>query len=187
MARRGLPAAVACLVASSVYVLNAAAAPDQQAGSAAAREYEIKAAFLYNFAKFVTWPENTFSDQQSPLIIGILGEDPFEGALKSIEGKMVKGRKIIIKQFNTEKDIDICHVLFISSSEKDRLHQLFNNGLSGKKILTVGNMAQFTQSGGVINFVIRKNKTKFEISRKSVEHAGLTLSSQLLKLAIVSN
>jgi len=151
------------------------------------REYEIKAAFLYNFAKFVTWPENTFADNQSPLVIGVLGKDPFGEALKSIEGKIVKDRKIIVKHFNTENDIDICHVLFISSSEKDRLDQLLNNSLSKKKILTVGNMAQFTQSGGVINFVIRKNKTKFEISRKSAERAHLTLSSKLLNLAIVTD
>lgn len=149
------------------------------------REYKIKAAFLYNFAKFVTWPEDTFADSQSPLIIGVLGEDPFGEALKSIEGKIAQDRKVVVKKFNTEKDIDICHILFISSSEKDRLNQLFNNGLSGKKVLTVGNMAQFTQSGGVINFVFRNNKMKFEISRKSAERAGLTLSSRLLKLAIV--
>jgi len=151
------------------------------------REYEIKAAFIYNFAKFVTWPEDTFADNQSPLIIGVLGEDPFGEALKSIEGKIVQDRKIIIKHFNTEKDIDICHVLFISSSEKDHLQQLFDNEISGKKILTVGNMAQFTQSGGVINFVIQKNKTKFEISRKSAERAHLTLSSKLLNLAIITD
>jgi len=151
------------------------------------REYEIKAAFLYNFAKFVTWPDNAFADGQSPIIIGVLGEDPFGEALNSVEGKMAQDRKIVVKKFKTEKDIDICHVLFISSAEKNRLNQLFNNGISGRSILTVGNISQFTQSGGVINFIIRNNKTKFEISRKSAERAHLQLSSQLLKLAIITD
>jgi len=148
------------------------------------RVYGVKAAFLYNFAKFVTWPNDAFVNKQSPLIIGVLGEDPFGEALKSIEGKVAQDRKIIVKQFKAENDIKICHILFISESEEGHLDRLFTS-LSGKKILTVGNMAQFTQSGGVINFVIRKNKMKFEISRKSAERAQLILSSQLLKLAII--
>jgi len=149
------------------------------------QEYEIKAAFLYNFAKFVTWPEDTFGDQQSPLIIGVLGENPFGGALKSVEEKTVQGRQIIVKHFNTEKDIEHCHILYIGSSEKDRMVQLLSGDLSKKEILTVGSMAQFTQSGGVINFVIQGNKTKFEINRESANRAGLKISSKLLKLAIL--
>jgi len=151
------------------------------------REYEIKAAFLYNFAKFVTWPDEAFADVQSPFVIGVLGQDPFDETLKSIEGKVAQDRKIIIKRFNSEKDIDICHILFISSSEKNRLNQIFNNGLSGKNILTIGDMTQFTQSGGIINFILQNNMIRFEISQKSVQRTGLSLSSQLLKLAIVKD
>jgi len=151
------------------------------------REHQLKAIFIYNFAKFVTWPDDAFADSQSPLIIGVLGEGPLVKALKSVEGKTAQNRKIVVMQFNTEKDIDICHVLYISSSQKDRINQLFNNGFSRRAILTVGSMKQFTQLGGVINFVKKKNKIKFEVSRKSAERVDLTISSQLLKLAIVTD
>ena len=121
-------------------------------GQVVYREHRLKAAFLYNFAKFVTWPDDTFENSQSPIIIGVLGEGPLVEALKSIEGKTAQDRKIVVKNFNAEKDIDICHILYFSSSQNNRLNQLLNNGLSGRDILTVGSMNQFTQIGGVINF-----------------------------------
>jgi len=173
-------------VAATIILFFANSGPEVH-GQTVYREYKLKAVFLYNFAKFVTWPDSAFENDQSPLVIGVLGEGPLNEALKFIEGKSAQNRTVIIKKFNTENDIDNCHILYLSSSQNVRMNQLLKNGLSKRDILTVGSMKQFTQIGGVINFVSEKNKLKFEISRKSAERAHLTLSSQLLTLAIVTD
>jgi len=156
-------------------------------GQTVYRENKLKAVFLYNFAKFVTWPDNAFENSQSPIVIGVLGEGPLVEALKSVEGKTAQDRRVDVKKFNTEEDIDICHILYISSSQNARLDQVLSSGFLERNILTVGSTKQFTKSGVVINFFKEKNKLKFEISRKSAERAHLTLSSKLLSLAIITD
>jgi hypothetical protein len=144
-------------------------------------EYEIKAAFLYNFAKFVEWPARAPTDS---IIIGILGEDPFGGALETIEGKTIEGKKVIIKRFKSVRDLEASHILFIGPSERERLGEIMKV-LKGRSALTVGEMAGFIQAGGVINFTIEGNKVHFEISAGNAEQAGVRLSSRLLKVATV--
>ena len=159
-------------------VLNARAAP------ASLREYQIKAAFLYNFVKFVEWPAEAFAETDGTITIGVLGEDPFGAALETLQGKTVKGRKLVIKRFKDLQDLQSSHILFISSSEKEHLPQIFET-LKDVSALTVGEMAQFAHGGGIINFTRRKNKIRFEINVDAAERAGLKISSKLLRLAKV--
>lgn len=150
----------------------------------ALREYQIKAAFLYNFTKFVEWPAEAFTDSGAPMIVGILGDDPFGVALESIQDKTVKGRKLEIKRFESIQGVEFCHILFISSSKKERLAQILE-ALKNSSVLTVGERDGFTQLGGMVNFTIKKNKIRFEINPDAAEQARLKLNSKLLRLGKV--
>ena len=144
-------------------------------------EYQVKAAFLYNFANFVEWPEEALSDTTT-LIIGVLGKDPFEAALTRFEKQKVKGRSLRIVQSERLQDLPFCHMLFINSTEEKNLTQVFRY-LEGKPTLTVGEVEQFARRGGIINFVIKDKKVRFEINRAKAVESGLKLSSKLLKPA----
>ena len=111
------------------------------------REYHIKAAFLYNFAKFVEWPDETPADTSVPIGVGVLGKDPFGSALDSINGKTVRDRSLVIKRFETVQDLEFCHILFISSSEEEHLASILES-LRDRSVLTVSEAEQFTQCGG---------------------------------------
>jgi len=147
-------------------------------------EYEIKAAFLYNFVKFVEWPSEALPEASNTITVCVLGDDPAGEALESINGKTVKARRLVVRRIQPIKGIESCHVLFISSSEESRLPQVMQN-LHGSSVLTVGEMERFIPSGGIINFVIERNKVRFEINPSGAERARLKLSSQLLSLARV--
>ena len=146
------------------------------------REYMIKAAFLYNFAKFVEWPSNAFTDKKAPVRLCVLGEDPFGIALDSIEGKTIHGRKLTIERLNSTKDITICHILFISETEKKQLVNVFDH-VKDSSVLTIGDTENFAGLGGIINFTMVKKKIRFRINLAAADRAGLKISSKLLKLA----
>ena len=147
-------------------------------------EYQVKAAFLFNFAKFVEWPPAAFADAKSPIVIGILGDNPFgEDLAKTVRDKTVNNRPITIKkEFRSLADATNCHILFISTSEKQRLPEIFK-GLRGASVLTVGETDRFTETGGMINFVTGGNKIRFQINVEAAKSAGLKVSSKLLSLA----
>ena len=146
-------------------------------------EYKLKAVLLYNFAKFVEWPDGAFADGNTPLTIGILGEDPFGNIFEqAIKGKTVKSRKLKIKRFKQVRDVDTCHILFISSSEEKHLTEVLEF-LKDSDFLTVGEMKQFAHSGGIINFIIEESKIRFEINIDAASRTQLKISSKLLKLA----
>jgi hypothetical protein len=150
-------------------------------------EYIIKAAFLYNFAKFVDWPGEDFANDESPIILCILGKDPFGELLESIEGKTVKGRRLMIKRLEEIEDLERCHILFISKSEKKNLTQVFDK-LAGWSVLTVSDMESFAQRGGIIGLVTEEKKIRFQINVEAAQHRRVKISSKLLKLAqIVEN
>ena len=157
------------------------------AGHHESLEYLVKAAFLYNFARFVDWPADSFKDPQSPFEICILGKDPFGKALDSIKNKAVKGRAMRIRMCRTMGEVGGCHLLFISASEKRNLNPILN-ALKNSNTLTVSEMEMFAQSGGMINFIMVGNKVHFEINPEAAEAHQLKISSQILKLArIVSS
>lgn len=154
------------------------------AQSLSLREYQIKAAFLYNFVKFVDWPSQTLPDTSDTLTICVLGEDPFGEALDSLKDKPAKGKRLAIRRAASVREVAGCHVLFVGSSEEKQLPQVIESAQQSH-ILTVGEMDQFAQRGGIINFVVERNKLRFEVSVDGAARAGLKISSQLLSLAKV--
>ena len=146
-------------------------------------EYQIKAAFLYNFAKFIEWPNDSSMQRNEPFIIGLFGEDPFNAILsKKIRGRTIQGHSIMVQRFYKVKEIRACQVLFINSSEKKRFKEILRH-INRSPILTVADVDDFSAIGGMINFIIVKNKIRFEINPQAAEKNGLKISSRLLKLA----
>jgi hypothetical protein len=205
MTRLALPAfALAALLA-------AGAAAGGEGKPAESAEHEIKAAFLLNFTKFVTWPDKAFEKPESPFVIGILGQDPFGATLdKMFEGKTFKDRKIEIRRFSwperkgpdgkpregeaapagdealraLARDLKACHLLFVCSSEEPRLPELAGM-LKGAPVLTVGESEDFAKRLGVIGFFIEAKKVRFQINTDAAARAQLEISSRLLRLASV--
>jgi hypothetical protein len=147
-------------------------------------EYQIKAAFIFNFARFVEWPPQAFNGAKSPFIIGILGDNPFHDDLEqTVRDKTVDDHPFVVKEFRSPADATNCHILFISTSEKPRLAQILKY-LRGASVLTVGEMDRFTESGGMINFIVEGTKIRFRINKEAATNAGLKISSKLLNLAL---
>jgi hypothetical protein len=159
------------------------ASPFLDAQAQDAGEYPVKAAFLYNFAKFVEWPPETSGGPSAPLVLGVLGDDPFGGTIDQlVAGKTANGRPLVVRRLKWGEDLRQCHILFISSSEHKRLPQILE-ALRGASVLTVGDMDQFGQQGGMIQFVLEQSKVRFEINIAAGEQARLKFSSKLLALA----
>ena len=158
-------------------------APSMANAAAPAQEYEIKAVFLYNFAQFVQWPPDAFPDKSAPLVIGILGNDPFGSYMDDVvRGETVNGRPFMIRRFSHAEDVTGCHILFISRSESGQLDQILDS-LKGKSVLTVGDMDNFSHYGGMIRFVTENNKVRLRINVDAAKSAGLKISSKLLRPA----
>ena len=150
-----------------------------------ANEYEVKAAFLYNFARFVEWPDNVSPDPNGPLVIAILGRDPFGGEIdRAIEGKTVNGRRLVIKRFSSLETYEQCHILFVSSSERGNLPRILA-AVRTSSVLTVSETDRFAQIGGIINFITIENRIRFEINQAAAERVGLKISYKLLSLGRV--
>jgi hypothetical protein len=148
-------------------------------------EYEIKAAFLYNFAKFVEWPVHSNQASQDSVVVGILGQDPFGFLIEKIIGdKTVGGRIIIIERYGSMEQISNCHLLFISESESAHLNNTLTI-LHGRHILTVSDSENFARNGGMIQMYMEKNRIRFIVNIDAINLAGLKLSSKLLNLADV--
>jgi len=158
--------------------------PTAQASSS--REYAIKAVFLYNFAKFVEWPSQAFEDSTTPIILCILGKDPFGVFLKPLKGKTVKGKKIIIKYIHKIDDMEKCHVLFVGKSEDKQLVRILAR-LGDRNVLTVSDIGNFAQRGGIIGLTREKDEIHFEINLDASKMADLKISSRLLKIARIVN
>ena len=157
------------------------------AASPTFNEYQVKAVFLYNFTQFVEWPTNAFDSEQSPIVIGILGKDPFGQQLDDlVKGEVVKNRKIEIKRYNDVKDVGGCHMLFISSSEKNHLDQILTP-LKGKSILTIGDYDGFARQGGIIRLLPKNDKITLMVNVDSAKEANITISSKILRNAEIIN
>jgi hypothetical protein len=149
----------------------------------ASKEYQIKAAFLFNFAQFVEWPASAFPEAGTPLCIGVLGEDPFGNILNEIvKGEKVDGHSLVIRRYSQVSEINACHILFVGNSEKSRMEEIVA-GLNGQTILTVGEAEGFTAKGGMIRFVVENNKIRLKINLDAARKAGLQISSKLLRPA----
>jgi len=178
---RGAPFAVALAVLLFPFATAATAsgAADQ------ASEYAVKAAFLYNFAKFVTWPTEASDSHTGSFCIAVVGDDPVGDALKDlVQGKNLNGRTIRVESFADPRSVGPCHILFFPGraaySGKDALRSL-----SAPGVLTVGEAVDFTRAGGVIRLYTEEKKMRFEININAARRAGLHISSKMLALARV--
>jgi len=164
-------------------LLALAAAPARAQAPAAPTEYEVKAVFLFNFSQFVDWPAASFADGRSPLVIGVLGSDPFGTTLDEIvRGETVNGRPLEVRRYESVEQIDACHILFIERSQDERLDAVFA-ALEGRNVLTVGDFEGFARRGGIIRFVTVGNKIRLRVNLAAAQEENLTISSKLLRPA----
>ncbi|NKB50005.1 MAG: DUF4154 domain-containing protein [Alphaproteobacteria bacterium] len=146
------------------------------------REYLIKAAILFNFAKFASWPETAFSHASAPLRVCVLGDDPFGAALDGLHGKQVRNRSLVTARIGAVEETPQCHVLFVSGSEEANLPDILDY-VGTLPILTVADIGRFANTGGIIALREVDNRSHIDINLGAAEKAGLRLSSKLLRLA----
>ena len=173
---------VAYIALSLVPLLLCAPLPSQ-AEVGQLSENQVKAAYLFNFAKFVEWPASAFSGAGAPLVIGFIGKGPYLEAHDALAGRMAKGRKVQVRQFTRPEEVGGCHILFIAASERRRLKEILR-ALPATGVLTVSDIGHFCNLGGMIALVSQGDRIQFEVHLGNAERAGLQLSSQMLKLAL---
>lgn len=147
-------------------------------------EYTIKSALILNFARFTDWPPEAFADLPDTLHICIVGDDAVVDAFAGIKGKHVGKRRLAVRKVRSTRRLQDCHLLFVSGSNRGRLPQIFA-AIKGKPVLTIGEMADFAESGGIINLVKAGGKMRFKVNLKAARRAGLKISSRILKLATI--
>jgi hypothetical protein len=148
-------------------------------------EYQIKAAFIYNFAKFVEWPHTAFENSGDSIVLAVAPHnDPDSDAFLSLNNKTVGGRKIKVRICNDVRDIGECHILFLDSTNPKFIQEVLKT-VKDRSILTVGHIKGFIQEGGVINFFIKEGKLRFEVNLDAAERSGIKLGSQILMSAEV--
>lgn len=155
----------------------------QSADPSDSSEYLIKAGFIYNFAKLVEWPANSFVQPDSPIVIGILGTDPFGTIIdRTVGDKKIGGHGFVVKRLKWGMDFRDCQILFVSSSEYARTDEIVR-AVRGLPILTIGEMPGFASRGGIINLTLENDKVRFEVNVDAAKQANLNISSRLLALA----
>jgi hypothetical protein len=146
-------------------------------------EYPVKLAFLFNFAKFVEWPPDSYRDPGAPLEICIVGHDPFSpDSERELRTRMVGGHPVDVQTLKSTDTLSVCHMVFIPITESDRAESIVRS-LKGSSTLTVGEAEGFAVLGGIINLTVEGNKVHFEVNRLAADRAGLRISSRLLSLA----
>lgn len=144
-------------------------------------EYQVKAAYLFNFAKFVKWPSSAFADNIFPICI--LGSDPFGGVLDStVAGERINGKRVIVRRVSSAADATNCRIVFVSDSQEGRLGYVISV-LSRAPVLTVSDIEGFAEHQGMIEFVMDHDRVRFEVNLLAAQRSGLALSSELLKVA----
>ena len=149
-------------------------------------EYAVKSAFLYNFAKFVIWPLESFPADHPSLNICLIGDAPFGSSLEAISSKTIHERQLTVQRIDNIEAISSCHVVFISESETDRLKPILESARR-HHVLTVSDIERFDLSGGMIHLFTANEKIRFSINHEAANLAGLEISSQLLKLSFTNS
>jgi len=174
---------VALLRAILTSVLLLARGASLAGQSPQAPEYQVKAVFLFNFAQFVDWPADAFPESDTPLVIGVLGDDPFGSVLdQTVRGEHVGGRPFQVRRYQRVDEIKTCHILFVGRSEESRPEGLLA-ALKNRPILTVSDADGFAERGGMIRFVTDRKRIRLQINLAAAEAARLTISSKLLRVA----
>jgi len=146
-------------------------------------DYQVKATYLYNFGRFIEWPGKVAAAQGSSFTVCVLGQDPFGPSLDAtLAGETIGGKTVVAKRISSAEESGDCQILFLSLTDDSRLNKIIAD-LDKKAVLTVSDMSQFVKRGGMIQFVLEGKKVRFEVNLTATQHAGLTLSSELLKVA----
>lgn len=175
-----LVARLAVMGVAGLIVAGAGVAPAQEDHPSV---YQVKAAFLLRFGQFVQWPNNAFARENSPLVIGVFGDDPFHGDLeRMVAGQEINDHPVAVRQIRALSDLKGCRIVFLPASARAQEHEVLS-AVDGKGVLTVGETDDFYDSGGMIRFVIEDDKVHFEINNAAAQAAGLKISSKLLTLA----
>jgi hypothetical protein len=145
------------------------------------REGDVKAAFVLNFIKFVEWPSSVFRSPEDPIVLSIIGNDPTGAALASLDGKMVSGRRVVVRKVPNLAALERCHVLFVGASQNAAL-ALVLGAVQRWPVLTVADFEGFGGRGGTIGFIRRDDRVGFEINEESARKAGLKVNAKLLYL-----
>jgi YfiR/HmsC-like len=170
-------------VLSLMAALSLSALSTSSAGAQTASEYQLKAIFLQNFARFVDWPPNTFSNPHDPFVICVLGQDPFHDELeRAVQGRTVNNRSFAVQRESRVQEVKGCQIVFVSASERNHFERVLRRLTTGG-ILTVGDADRFIESGGIINFVLQDGRIRCQINTSAAEQAHLKISSKLLGVA----
>ena len=176
--QRSGAARVWCIIAALTFCL-----PLNSAENGTSREFQVKAEFLYNFAQFVEWPADAFESPKSPLIIGILGLDPFGETLdEMVRDESVNGRPMVVRRFRWAGEVERCHILFVSGSESPHAEQILA-ALKDRSVLTVCDWDGLDRRGAIVRFVMERNRVRLRINLDTAKAAGLNISSKLLRSA----
>lgn len=157
-------------------------APSLCAQSPRPTDYQVKAAYLYNFGRFIEWPPEGTA-KTTPFTVCILGQDPFGPILDSLlAGETISGKSVVAKRISSPRESPSCQILFLSAAESSRVSKVIE-ALDKEAVLTVSDMPEFSRHGGMIQFVLEGNRVRFEVNLAATQRAHLTLSSELLKVA----
>lgn len=150
-------------------------------------EYALKSVFLYNFCRFIDWPGTAFASPNEPIVIGVLGEDPFGSLLEeAVKGESFRGRKIRIEHYRSVRDIDRCHLLFVSGSETPHFNEILA-AVAGHSVVTVGETETFLERGGMIALAADRNRVRLLVNPDALRAAKLDVSSKLLRVAEIKS
>jgi hypothetical protein len=173
---------IGCAVALSVCLLDAI--PPKVIAQTMS-EYQLKAAFLVNFGKFIEWPEPAFGGGTSPFVIGVVGDDPFgEDLDAAIKGKVIGAHPIVARRIDSDDDMGDFEVVFIGASEKLHIAEILRR-LESSFAVTVSDIDRFCDAGGIIAFVVDNNRIRFEVNIDAARKRNLKISSKLLSLALI--
>jgi hypothetical protein len=162
--------------------LLAVAAP-HLSRAAAPNEYSLKSVFLYNFCRFIDWPDSAFAGPNDPIVIGVLGDDPFGSLLEeAVRGETFRGRSIRLEHYRSPREVGRCHVLFVSASETSHINEILG-AVAGRNIVTVGETEAFIERGGMISLVADRNRVRLLVNPNTLRAARLEVSSKLLRVA----
>jgi hypothetical protein len=169
--------------ACTVALLALAAALPARPQAAPSVEYQVKAAFLFNFAKFIEWPQDAFANEKTPINLCVFRHDPFGGALEEvIREKAINNRGLLAERINDLSELKACQLVFVSGREEKQLPEILNS-LKKTSALVVGESADFAENGGAVQFFLENNKLRFAINVDAIQRARLQASSKLLALA----
>ncbi len=146
-------------------------------------DQEVKAAYLYNFAKFVEWPARAFESTNAPMRLCVFSQDPLEADLRKIvEGKSIANHSVAVVAVRTTEEYRACHILFVGMAQGGQSRQILS-ALRGACVLTVSDTEEFARQGGIIQFVLNNDRVQFQVNHKAAEQAQLAVSSKLLRVA----